>query len=264
NCIPLNAYNLTSDTGKLPTGHWDETVINIEAVTHCKYAVRVKGTPTCNQLAEEIGMSPKAFQAINNKLDCTRPFILPNTMICVPFDPTGADEPSSPKDGDVNNNGTLSVNGTLIGNSTTPLNATTTTTALPSPTTPPHPFVDKANCKALFDMARSQYNPAVGALTWSDNLAGLAQYSADLSASTGCCDETCHTLSGGGTGISQNLYCGQTSCADAYDGWVTQEASWQGGHWRTTVGWPVDYPYFGCAVSTDGVMAIVCNFSWYP
>ncbi|KAI9340539.1 hypothetical protein BDR26DRAFT_1007473 [Obelidium mucronatum] len=238
------------------TGHLDYSVSNAEAVSHCRYAIRVTGSPTCQQLSDEIGIELKTFKNLNVALDCKLPFIKANTLICVPFnpDPTIEDDGavgSDSKGGNgtlISGNGTLAVGGnaTLLagGNSTLLGNATATaavaTTAAPSPS----------------PTARQYYNPGVSGLTWSDNLAGLAQYSADFSAENGCCTAACHTLSGGGTGIAQVLYCSKTTCAEAYDGWITQEAPYLGEHYVT-------YCRVSCGLSILWMCCFLCEWCEY-
>ncbi|KAJ3017555.1 UNVERIFIED_CONTAM: hypothetical protein HDU68_011587 [Siphonaria sp. JEL0065] len=267
--VPLSVVALLAATVvsgyryKNKLGHLDVSVSNALAVSHCEYAVKVEGTPSCQQLSDEIGIELRTFKALNSGLDCAQPFIKPNTLICVPFnpDPTLPDNDASLASNGtaISGNGTVASNATLTSNNSTTLATTTTTLPSPSPTVPPRPYVDAGSCKQVFDQARQYYNPGVDWLTWSDNLAGLAQYSADFSADNGCCDRSCHTLSGGGTGIAQVLYCSKTSCADAYDGWVTQESYYNGEHYLIIIGAPNNYPYFGCAVSTNNGGAIVCN-----
>ncbi|KAJ3029569.1 UNVERIFIED_CONTAM: hypothetical protein HDU68_011783 [Siphonaria sp. JEL0065] len=122
--------------------------------------------------------------------------------------------------------------------------------------------IDVNECLNLFNSARAQYNPSVGALTWSQRLADLAQQSVNYNAASGCCDASCHILSGGMTGIAQNLFCGVLTCGTAFDGWVTLEAGFQGGHWSNIVGYPTNYAFMGCASSGAGGGGVVCNFSW--
>ncbi|KAJ3049991.1 hypothetical protein HDU99_008778, partial [Rhizoclosmatium hyalinum] len=133
----------------------------------------------------------------------------------------------------------------------------------PAPAPAPQPVVssggsgvDQNECIALFDQARQIYYPSAPMLTYSARLAGQAQLSVNYNAGYGCCDSSCHILSGPGTDIAQVLYCTMMTCGQAYDGWVTQEASYQGGHWRNIVGWPNAYPYVGCANSAAGVGGI--------
>ncbi|KAI9340561.1 hypothetical protein BDR26DRAFT_861353, partial [Obelidium mucronatum] len=120
--------------------------------------------------------------------------------------------------------------------------------------------IDANECLSLFNSARAQYNPSIGGLIWSDRLASIAQQSVAFNAGSNCCDASCHILSGGMTGIAQNLFCGVQSCQQAFHGWVTEEAAYQGGHWQNIVGFPTNFPFIGCASSGDGVSALVCNF----
>ncbi|KAI9340540.1 hypothetical protein BDR26DRAFT_351931 [Obelidium mucronatum] len=135
--------------------------------------------------------------------------------------------------------------------------------ACPKPASAPV-GVDQSECIALFNGARQQYFPAAGGLAFSQRLASQAQPAADYNAGSGCCDASCHILSGPGTDIAQVLFCSKTTCASAYQGWVTDEAPYRGGHWAIIVGNPVSYRYVGCAVSGLNGQAIVCNFSMNP
>ncbi|KAJ3139366.1 hypothetical protein HK100_011771 [Physocladia obscura] len=256
------------------TGHPDYYVPNWKEVASCVKTVQVPGTPTCVQAAQYLGLTITALTALNPSLDCSKAYITPKTLICVPdgsSDGSSSSTNSSSSSGGSGTGGTgnsnsTASNSTISGSSsksnvsstaTIAIITTTTTTAVaPASTAGFSATVDISSCISLFDTARSEYVSNQDGLTWSDNLASLAQQSADYSASSSCCDDTCHTLSGGSTGIAQNLYCGETSCDNAYDGWVTQEASAWGGHFANIVGYPVDYPYFGCAVSYSGVTAI--------
>ncbi|KAJ3400900.1 hypothetical protein HDU80_006503 [Chytriomyces hyalinus] len=245
-------------------GHYNYKIKNVAQIASasCKSAIRITGTPTCGQLIDLLAMDESVFLQLNPFLDCSLS-LQPKTLVCMPSptDPfnTTLTVPNSKVAG------TVAATGTIEATSTTPSAANTETTSSPTHATPNY-NVDQGECISLFASARSEYNGGNvnPYLTYSDRLAELAQQSADMAASAGCCDESCHTLSGGGYGIAQNLYCGQLSCGSAYQGWVTDEASYQGGHWSTIVGYPADYPYFGCAVSGVNGGAIVCNFSWSP
>ncbi|KAJ3024194.1 UNVERIFIED_CONTAM: hypothetical protein HDU68_008284, partial [Siphonaria sp. JEL0065] len=135
----------------------------------------------------------------------------------------------------------------------------------PAPVPAPQPsYVDQGACISLFNQARGQYNPGAGSLTFSQRLADQAQPAVDYNAGSGCCDSSCHILSGAGTDIAQVLYCSKTNCADAYYGWVSAEAPYRGGHWQIITGSPTAYRYVGCAVSLANGGGIVCNFSMNP
>ncbi|KAI8842233.1 hypothetical protein BJ741DRAFT_592561 [Chytriomyces cf. hyalinus JEL632] len=250
-------------------GHYNYKIKNVAQIASasCKSAIRITGTPTCGQLIDLLAMDESVFLQLNPFLDCSLS-LQPKTLVCMPsptdpFNTTLSVANNQPRK--VANTGTVAATGTIEA---TPTNTATNTdtTASPTPPATPNFNVDQGECISLFASARSEYNGGNvnPYLTFSDRLAELAQQSADMAASAGCCDESCHTLSGGGSGIAQNLYCGQLSCGSAYQGWVTDEASYQGGHWSTIVGYPADYPYFGCAVSGANGGAIVCNFSWSP
>ncbi|KAJ3235429.1 hypothetical protein HDU81_000436, partial [Chytriomyces hyalinus] len=200
-------------------GHYNYNIKNVAQIA--------KSQATCGQLIDLLGMDESVFLQLNPFLDCSLS-LQPKTLVCMP-------SPTDPFN-------------TTLSEQSKPTN--TEPTASPTPAAPNY-NVDQGECLSLFASARSEYNGGHvnPYLTYSDRLAELAQQSADMAASAGCCDESCHTLSGGGSGIAQNLYCGQLTCGSAYQGWVTDEASYQGGHWSTIVGYPADYPHFGCAVS---------------
>ncbi|KAJ3241216.1 hypothetical protein HDU81_001614 [Chytriomyces hyalinus] len=121
-------------------------------------------------------------------------------------------------------------------------------------------------CTGLTNYARQHYNPGTFDLYWDDNLAYNAQYSAEWAATYDCTH--CHTRSGGGDyNWGQNLYLGQCSCTDAYNGWVRNEAAGNdpynpdAGHFLNIVGFEIDYRSVGCAsAQVDGRCATVCNY----
>ncbi|KAI8607330.1 hypothetical protein BC830DRAFT_157777 [Chytriomyces sp. MP71] len=280
-------------------GFLNYKIANIDDIrragSSCRAAVKITGTPTCEQFTDLTGMWT-TFVALNAWIDCALP-LKKGMLVCVPTWNVAVlpgYQPSAGATGTVRATGTLSAtqpatsaassSSTETSPTTTSIEAqatttTATTTSDPPPpppqtTQPPPPqqppsspgSVDVNDCLNAFARGRSTYNGGnVNPwLTWSGRLAAAAQGSADFAAGNNCCDASCHTNSGGDSGIAQVLYCGQFSCSQAYGGWVDAEASYQGGHWQIIVGYPVDYPYFGCAVSTLGSGAIVCDFSWGP
>ncbi|KAJ3216958.1 hypothetical protein HDU81_001004 [Chytriomyces hyalinus] len=285
-------------------GHYNYKIVNmkdiIKAGASCDAALRITGTPTCEQLIDMTGMDWNSFIKINKFLNCLEP-LKKGMLVCVPpaasVGELPAHIPIPATKSQARATGTVTASSRAATKTTTNTGSVTsdtvavsvdvtTTEAPPSPSPDPPPVeevapvappapeqpasspggVDAGSCIAEFARARSTYNGGNvnPYLSWSGRLSDLAQQSADYAAGYNCCDSSCHTLSGGGSGIAQVLYCGQFSCSSAYNGWVTDEAPYQGGHWSIIVGYPVDYPYVGCAVSLLGGGAIVCNFSWGP
>ncbi|KAI8839362.1 hypothetical protein BJ741DRAFT_599153 [Chytriomyces cf. hyalinus JEL632] len=303
----LAQSTLTSSKAPEPTspapksqrkGHYNYKIVNmkdiIKAGASCDAALRITGTPTCEQLIDMTGMDWNSFIKINKFLNCLEP-LKKGMLVCVPpaasVGELPAHIPIPASKSPVKATATATAIATSSKTKTTSDTLTvsvdvdvTTTEAPPSPSPDPPPpveevappapeqpasspgGVDAGSCIGEFARARSTYNGGNvnPYLSWSGRLSDLAQQSADYAANYNCCDASCHTLSGGGSGIAQVLYCGQFSCSSAYNGWVTDEAPYQGGHWSIIVGYPVDYPYVGCAVSLLGGGAIVCNFSWGP
>ncbi|KAJ3235430.1 hypothetical protein HDU81_000437 [Chytriomyces hyalinus] len=276
-------------------GHYNYKIVNmkdiIKAGASCDAALRITGTPTCEQLIDMTGMDWNSFIKINKFLNCLEP-LKKGMLVCVPPAASVGELPAhipipatkSQARGTATATAIATSPATKTTSDTVSLSVEVTTTeAPPSPSPDPPPVeevappapeqpasspggVDAGSCIAEFARARSIYNGGNvnPYLSWSGRLSDLAQQSADYAAGYNCCDASCHTLSGGGSGIAQVLFCGQFSCSSAYNGWVTDEAPYQGGHWSIIVGYPVDYPYVGCAVSLLGGGAIVCNFSWGP
>ncbi|KAJ3126961.1 hypothetical protein HK100_009994 [Physocladia obscura] len=121
-------------------------------------------------------------------------------------------------------------------------------------------------CLDLNNHARSLYGNPNAYLVWNEALANWAVVSSAYADTLGCYD--CHSYSAGDLPWGQNLYVGESSCPDAYYGWVTQEALGDGaggevGHFLNAAGWAVDptggtgYTQIGCGAYGD---TIVCNY----
>ncbi|KAJ3120375.1 hypothetical protein HK100_012828, partial [Physocladia obscura] len=121
-------------------------------------------------------------------------------------------------------------------------------------------------CLDLNNHARYLYGNPNPYLVWNEDLANWAVVSAAYANYLGCWD--CHSYSAGSLPWGQNLYVGESTCADAYYGWVTQEALGDGaagetGHFLNAAGWAIDpsggtgYTQIGCGAYGD---SIVCNF----
>ncbi|KAJ3139367.1 hypothetical protein HK100_011772 [Physocladia obscura] len=121
-------------------------------------------------------------------------------------------------------------------------------------------------CLDLNNHARYIYGNPNPYLVWNQDLANWAVVSSAYADTLGCWN--CHSYSGSGYSWGQNLYVGESTCADAYFGWVTQEAEGKGlggevGHFLNAAGWAIDpsggtgYTQIGCGTYGN---TIVCNF----
>ncbi|ORY45718.1 hypothetical protein BCR33DRAFT_716351 [Rhizoclosmatium globosum] len=226
-------------------------------------------TLTCVDVAKSNSTSVSLLGLWNTGLDCWH--LSEGSSVCV-LGPKPTTTTRNIASATSSSNATVTASGISETSTTT----TTTTTVDPAPPTlaPAAPAaavssdgsfgVDQGECINLFNQARQIYYPSAPGLTYSERLASLAQQAVNYNAGYGCCDSTCHILSGGSTGIAQVLFCTMMTCGQAYDGWVTQESYYWGPHWRIIVGYPDSYPYVGCANSGAGVGGIVCNFSFDP
>ncbi|KAJ3126960.1 hypothetical protein HK100_009993 [Physocladia obscura] len=122
-------------------------------------------------------------------------------------------------------------------------------------------------CLDLNNHARYFYGNPNPYLVWNQGLANWAVVSSAYAETIGCYN--CHTYSGSGMNLpwGQNLFLGYSTCADAYFGWITQEAEGNGNegeitHFLNAAGWSVDptggtgFTQIGCGTYGG---AIVCN-----
>ncbi|ORY47920.1 hypothetical protein BCR33DRAFT_782973 [Rhizoclosmatium globosum] len=119
-----------------------------------------------------------------------------------------------------------------------------------------------SECQVLHTHAR-QYYSGLGPLKWNSKLAAWAQVSAAYADATGYWEA--HSYSADiGLFLGQNLYVGKATCAEAYYGWVTEEALGTGpsgnGHFLNQAGLVFgglgDYSSVGCGAYGN---TIVCN-----
>ncbi|KAJ3195334.1 hypothetical protein HDU82_002156, partial [Entophlyctis luteolus] len=118
-------------------------------------------------------------------------------------------------------------------------------------------------CLDLNNHARKFYGNPNPYLTWNEDLANWAVVSAAYALTMN--DWEGHSYSGGGYPWGQNLFLGESTCADAYYGWVTSEAlsanSNANGHFLNQAGWVSSdgnaYTQVGCGAYGN---SIVCNY----
>ncbi|ORY45715.1 hypothetical protein BCR33DRAFT_784453 [Rhizoclosmatium globosum] len=117
-------------------------------------------------------------------------------------------------------------------------------------------------CLVLNNRVRSKY-PNNGQFVYDAGLAAWATVSAAYAGKLGVFNA--HSYSGNSYTWGQNLFVGPSTCADAYYGWITEEAlTWSdgAGHFLNAAAITLPYVSVGCGAANG---AIVCNYGLtYP